>query len=79
MPDGRDEDIVALAGTVAHDLNNLLTTILGYITVLLEDQSGAYPPEVARGFYDEIRKAGEEASRLSAQLLAASRAARPPS
>lgn len=76
MPDARDDEIATLAATVAHDLNNLLTTILGYVNVLLDDQPGTTPPETARVFLEEIRRAGDEAATLSARLLSASRAHR---
>ncbi len=59
-----------LAGGVAHDFNNLLTTILGYCELL---QRRFATEEPARGYVDEICKAGERASALTAQLLAFSR------
>lgn len=59
-----------LAGGVAHDFNNFLTTILGYSDLLLGEPSmkGAVTNHVA-----EIRKAAERASALTGQLLAFSR------
>jgi signal transduction histidine kinase len=76
MSDARDEALASIAATVAHDLNNLLTTILGYVNVLLDEQPGSSPPETTRMFLDEIRRAGEEAATLSARLMDASRANR---
>jgi PAS domain S-box-containing protein len=66
------EAIGRLAGGVAHDFNNLLTAILGYSDLLLDrvDQD----PEIA-GDLNEIRKAGERATRLTRQLLTFSRKA----
>src|SRR5437867_8311373 len=58
-----------LAGGVAHDFNNFLTTILGYSDlVLAETGKGAIASHVA-----EIRKAAGRASPLTGQLLAFSR------
>jgi two-component system, cell cycle sensor histidine kinase and response regulator CckA len=64
------EAIGRLAGGIAHDFNNLLTAILGYSELLLDrvrhDASLAADVE-------EVKKAGERASRLTKQLLAFSR------
>ncbi len=59
-----------LAGGVAHDFNNVLTVILGYAGLLLE-QLGADDPR--RSEATEIHKAAERASALTRQLLAFSR------
>jgi len=64
------EAIGRLAGGIAHDFNNLLTAILGY-SELVADRVRADPSLEAD--VDEIRKAGERASRLTRQLLAFSR------
>jgi PAS domain S-box-containing protein len=64
------EAVGRLAGGIAHDFNNLLTAIIGYSEMLLErvaDQA-----EVAADI-QEIKNAGERASRLTSQLLAFSR------
>ena len=59
-----------LAGGVAHDFNNFLTTILGYSDLLLEESNvkGALADHVT-----EIRAAAGRASALTQQLLAFSR------
>src|ERR1039457_6641386 len=59
-----------LAGGVAHDFNNFLTTILGYSDLLLDEigMKGA-----VAGHIGEIRGAAGRASVLTAQLLAFSR------
>jgi two-component system cell cycle sensor histidine kinase/response regulator CckA len=59
-----------LAGGVAHDFNNFLTTILGYSDLLLDEigMKGAIA-----GHISEIRSAAGRASVLTAQLLAFSR------
>jgi CheY-like chemotaxis protein len=59
-----------LAGGLAHDFNNFLTTILGYSDLTLTEPSvkGAVANHVS-----EIRKAAGRASTLAGQLLAFSR------
>lgn len=59
-----------LAGGVAHDFNNFLTTILGYSDLLLDElgMKGAIADHIS-----EIRNAAGRASILTAQLLAFSR------
>ncbi len=59
-----------LAGGVAHDFNNFLTTILGYSDLVLSEPGvkGAAEKHV-----NEIRKAAGRASDLTGQLLAFSR------
>jgi signal transduction histidine kinase len=59
-----------LAGGIAHDFNNMLTAILGYCELLLED------PKISsshRNDIVEIEKAGKTAAQLTRQLLAFSR------
>ena len=59
-----------LAGGIAHDFNNMLTAILGYCELLLED------PQLSDSQRDdllEIQKAGKTAAQLTRQLLAFSR------
>jgi two-component system, cell cycle sensor histidine kinase and response regulator CckA len=59
-----------LAGGVAHDFNNFLTTILGYSDLLLDElgMKGAVASHIR-----EIRGAAARASALTGQLLAFSR------
>ena len=64
------ESIGRLAGGVAHDLNNLLTPIIGYGELLLES---AVENDPSRGPLKEITRAGNRAKNLVGQLLAFSR------
>ena len=64
------ESIGRLAGGVAHDLNNLLTPILGYSEMLLKDFD---PSDTRREPMNEILQAGFRARDLVRQLLAFSR------
>ncbi len=64
------EAVGRLAGGVAHDFNNILTSILGFAQMVLDDTDPAKP---AAGDMKEIIKAGERAAALTQQLLAFSR------
>ncbi len=64
------EAVGKLAGGVAHDFNNMLTAILGFSDLTLQDGG---LDDRARGYLEEIRKAGKRAKSLTAQLLAFSR------
>ncbi len=64
------EAIGRLAGGVAHDFNNALTTILGYSELILASLQPEDPHYQAAM---EIRKAGKRAASLTQQLLAFSR------
>jgi len=59
-----------LAGGVAHDFNNMLAVIVGYIQ-LLQDCVG--PNDSAQKHIEQIRKACERAAGLTRQLLGFSR------
>nr|WP_319495021.1 PAS domain S-box protein [uncultured Desulfobacter sp.] len=64
------ESIGRLAGGVAHDLNNLLTPILGYCEILMEeiDKNASHQKKLK-----SIYQAGQGARSLISQLLAFSR------
>ncbi len=66
----RLESVGRLAGGVAHDFNNILTTILGCAAFLEEDRELSVS---ARDDVREIKRAGERASELTSQLLAFAR------
>ena len=66
----RMEAIGRLAGGIAHDLNNLLSPILGYGELLLADTT-AHDPR--REMMEQVMKAGVGARDLVRQLLAFSR------
>lgn len=64
------EAIGRLAGGMAHDFNGVLTAILGYADLLLEQT----PPDDPRhDDVEQIRRAGERAASLTRQVLAFSR------
>jgi signal transduction histidine kinase/CheY-like chemotaxis protein len=59
-----------LAGGVSHEFNNVLTVINGYCDLIL---SGLHKADPLRDKVEEIRKAGDRASRLTRRLLTFSR------
>ncbi len=59
--------IGSLAGGVAHDFNNILSVILSYSQLLVEDLQ---PEDPMRADLEEIRAAGLRAAELTQQLLA---------
>ncbi len=63
------EAVGRLAGSVAHDFNNILTVIRGCADLLLADGN----PEAARHYGTEIREASRRAVSLTQQLLSVSR------
>ncbi len=66
----RLESVGKLAGGIAHDFNNLMTGIMGYSKLLLDDLSAADPH---REDVQEIQNAAGRAAALTQQLLAFSR------
>jgi PAS domain S-box-containing protein len=64
------EAIGRLAGGVAHDFNNVLTAVFGYVDLLREELP---PGSSAQQDLAEVRKAAERAAGLTRQLLAFSR------
>ncbi len=64
------DSIGRLAGGVAHDLNNLLSPILGYTQMLIDDANGATSQQTKM---HSIYKAASGARDLVSQLLAFSR------
>ncbi len=68
------ERVGQMAGDIAHDLNDLLTAIIGHTELLIERMPRADPmaPDA-----HEVRRAALSAARLTKQLLALSRSQRP--
>ena len=66
----RMEAVGRLAGGVAHEVNNMMTIILGFSDLL-----GRAPelPEILQADVEEIRKAAARAGKITQQLLAFSR------
>ena len=64
------EALGRLAGGVAHDFNNILTTILGQTQLFLDEQGDRF---AEAGELHEVVKAAERARDLTRQLLAFSR------
>jgi PAS domain S-box-containing protein len=64
------EAVGRLAGGVAHDFNNILTAMIGYCQLALDDLATDHP---ARSNVEEIAAAAERAASLTRQLLAFSR------
>lgn len=64
------EAVGRLAGGVAHDFNNLLTVIKGYAEIM---GNSIRPQDPLRQELEQILKAANQASALTAQLLAFSR------
>ncbi len=64
------ESVGRLAGGVAHEFNNLLTAILGYVELL---ESNIPTDSPLQGDGAEIRHAARRAAELTAQLLAVAR------
>jgi PAS domain S-box-containing protein len=63
------ESVGRLAGGIAHDFNNILTAVIGYADLSLDEPTGTDISEFVVG----IRDAAERAAGLTQQLLAFSR------
>lgn len=64
------EAIGTLAGGIAHEFNNILAGLLGFVTLLYRE----VPPESRAGSYvQQVRRAGHRAKELVQQLLTFSR------
>ena len=61
-----------LAGSVAHDFNNQLMTVLGYAELLDQDSGDEKLTESQKEYVDAIREAAEKSRSLTRQLLAIS-------
>ncbi len=66
----RMESIGTLAGGVAHDFNNILTTVMGYCSLILMK---AAPGTRITSYVNQIMEAADRASALTQNLLAFSR------
>ncbi len=66
----RMEAVGRLAGGIAHDLNNMLTAIVGYSTFL---EQAIDPDDARRGDVAEIIKAADRSAALTRSLLAFAR------
>ena len=64
------ETIGTLAGGVAHDFNNILTSVLGYASLILAESDSTYP---FRSEIEAIKKAGERGAGVVRQLLSFAR------
>lgn len=66
------ESLCLLAGDIAHDFNNMLTSMLGYVDLLRVESLRGTP---AREYVEELRETVEQASDLTRQLLGFARPA----
>ncbi len=64
------ESVGELAGGVAHEFNNLLTSIMGYTQLGI---TGLAPGDPVRSDLEAVLRSAERASKLASQLLAFSR------
>ena len=64
------EALGALAGGIAHDFNNILSAIIGFSDLALDDLA---PDSLSRSNIDQVLKAGDRAKDLVTQILTCSR------
>jgi PAS domain S-box-containing protein len=64
------EVVARMSGSIAHDFNNLMTTVIGNAELIL---MGIPKDDPIREYVGDIKKAGESATSLTRQLLAFSR------
>ena len=68
------ETVGNLAGGLAHDFNNILTGIVGTVSLLqLEQEHGTLDDELLREYLETMEQAGSRAAAMVQQLLALSR------
>jgi signal transduction histidine kinase/ActR/RegA family two-component response regulator len=67
------EALGRLAGGVAHDFNNVLTTITGNAELLAQDLDAIYAPEHIREEVREVQQSAAHAAAIVRQLMAFSR------
>ena len=70
LQSNRLESVGELAGGVAHEFNNLLTSIMGYTQLGI---TGLDPGDPVRSDLEAVLKSAERASKLASQLLVFSR------
>ena len=66
----RVQSVGRLAGGIAHEVNNLMTVVLGFGNFAIDQLE---PAHAARGEIDQMIKAGERAAAITRQLLAFTR------
>ncbi|HXK19450.1 MAG TPA: histidine kinase dimerization/phospho-acceptor domain-containing protein [Polyangiaceae bacterium] len=60
------EPVDALTGSLAHDLNNLLSVVMTYTVLVMEELK---PDDPALADLEEVRAAAERAAELTRELL----------
>ncbi len=70
---GRNDELRSFAHTVAHDLKNPLSTLLGYIQILASD-TGDLPPEILTQVLEAVQNSGARMGSIIDSLLLLSEA-----